>query len=58
VLYRHGPWRSFAKFQDTIYFYRGSEVFVNQFIASTLDWKSEEISFSKARVSRANKEPR
>ena len=38
----------FAKFTDTIYFYRGSEVFVNQFIASTLDWKSEEISIQQS----------
>jgi hypothetical protein len=31
----------FAKFADTIYFHRGSDVYVNQFIASTLDWKEE-----------------
>jgi DUF1680 family protein len=31
----------FAKFTDTIFFRRGSDVFVNQFIASTLDWKEE-----------------
>jgi uncharacterized protein len=31
----------FAKFADTIYFSRGSDVYVNQFIASTLDWKEE-----------------
>ena len=31
----------FAKFADTIYFHRGSDVFVNQFLASTLDWKDE-----------------
>jgi DUF1680 family protein len=31
----------FAKFTDTIYFRRGSDIFVNQFIASTLDWKEE-----------------
>jgi len=31
----------FAKFADTIYFRRGSDVYVNQFIASTLDWKAE-----------------
>lgn len=29
----------FAKFTDTIYFHRGGDVYVNQFIASTLDWK-------------------
>ena len=31
----------FSKFSDTIFFRRGSDVFVNQFIASTLDWKEE-----------------
>jgi DUF1680 family protein len=31
----------FAKFADTIYFRRGSDIFVNQFISSTLDWKDE-----------------
>jgi hypothetical protein len=31
----------FAKFADTIYFYRGAEIYVNQFISSTLDWKDE-----------------
>ena len=31
----------FAKFVDTIYFRRGSDIYVNQFIASTLDWKDE-----------------
>jgi DUF1680 family protein len=31
----------FAKFTDTIFFHRGSDIFVNQFIASTLDWKEE-----------------
>lgn len=31
----------FAKFNDTIYFRRNTDVFVNQFIASTLDWKDE-----------------
>ena len=31
----------FAKFTDTIFFHRGDEIFVNQFIASTLDWKEE-----------------
>jgi len=33
----------FAKFADTIYFRRGSDIYVNQFIASTLDWKDEGI---------------
>ena len=31
----------FAKFTDTIYFHRGREIYVNQFVASTLDWKDE-----------------
>jgi DUF1680 family protein len=31
----------FAKFADTIYFRRGRDLYVNQFIASTLDWKEE-----------------
>jgi DUF1680 family protein len=31
----------FAKFTDTIFFHRGGDVYVNQFIASTLDWKEE-----------------
>ena len=31
----------FAKFADTIYFRRNGDIFVNQFIASTLDWKDE-----------------
>jgi len=31
----------FAKLADTIYFRRGSDIFVNQFIASTLEWKEE-----------------
>ncbi len=31
----------FAKFTDTIFFRRGSDLFVNQFIASTLEWKEE-----------------
>jgi hypothetical protein len=31
----------FARFADTIFFRRGSDVYVNQFIASTLDWKEE-----------------
>ena len=33
----------FAKFADSIYFRRGSDIYVNQFIASTLDWKDEGI---------------
>jgi hypothetical protein len=31
----------FAKFGDTIYFRCGSDLYVNQFISSTLDWKDE-----------------
>ena len=31
----------FTKFADTIYFHNGSDLYVNQFIASTLDWKEE-----------------
>ncbi len=30
-----------AKFADTIYFRRGSDLYVNQFLPSTLDWKEE-----------------
>jgi uncharacterized protein len=33
----------FAKMADTIYFHRGSDLYVNQFIASTLDWKDEGV---------------
>jgi DUF1680 family protein len=31
----------FAKFSDTIYFHRGADIYVNQFLSSTLDWKEE-----------------
>jgi hypothetical protein len=31
----------FAKFTDTIYFRRSGDIYVNQFIPSTLDWKEE-----------------
>jgi DUF1680 family protein len=31
----------FAKFADTIYSRRGSDIYVNQFIASTLNWNDE-----------------
>jgi hypothetical protein len=37
----------FAKFADTIYFRRGSELYVNQFIASTLDWKDEGLAIEQ-----------
>jgi DUF1680 family protein len=33
----------FAKFSDTIYFRRNRDVFVNQFISSTLNWKDEDL---------------
>ena len=33
----------FAKFTDTIFFHRGGDVYVNQFIAATLDWKEENL---------------
>jgi DUF1680 family protein len=31
----------FAKFSDTIYFHRGADLYVNHFLASTLDWKDQ-----------------
>jgi DUF1680 family protein len=37
----------FAKFADTIYFRRGSDIFVNQFIASTLEWKEESFGLEQ-----------
>jgi uncharacterized protein len=37
----------FAKFTDTIYFHRGGDVYVNQFIASTLDWKEEGLKIEQ-----------
>jgi len=37
----------FAKLADTIYFHRGAEIYVNQFIASTLEWKEEGIKFQQ-----------
>ena len=37
----------FAKFADTIYFHRGSDVYVNQFLASTLDWKEEGLTIEQ-----------
>ena len=45
----------FAKFADTIYFRRGSDLYVNQFIASTLDWKDEGLPSSRSRNSRASR---
>jgi DUF1680 family protein len=37
----------FAKFADTIYFHRGSDLYVNQFISSTLDWKDEGLAIEQ-----------
>ena len=37
----------FSKFVDTIYFHRGSDVYVNQFLASTLDWNDEGLSIEQ-----------
>jgi DUF1680 family protein len=37
----------FAKLTDTIYFRRGSSIYVNQFIPSTLDWKDEGIAIEQ-----------
>lgn len=38
----------FAKFADTVYFHRGSDVYVNQFLASTLDWKEEGLTIEQS----------
>jgi hypothetical protein len=38
----------FAKFADTIFFHRGEDVYVNQFIASTLDWKEQGFTIEQA----------
>jgi len=38
----------FAKFADTIFFHRGSDLYVNQFLASTLDWKEEGLTVEQA----------
>src|SRR3569833_251479 len=37
----------FAKLTDTIYFHRGGDLYVNQFIASTLDWKEEGLTLEQ-----------
>jgi DUF1680 family protein len=37
----------FAKFSDTIYFRRGADLYVNQFIASTLDWKDQNFALEQ-----------
>ena len=37
----------FAKFTDTIFFHRGDDIWVNQFIASKLDWKEEGLQIDQ-----------
>ncbi len=37
----------FAKFADTIYFHRGGDLYVNQLISSTLDWKDEDFAIEQ-----------
>ncbi len=37
----------FAKLAGTIYFHRGGDLFVNQFISSTLDWKDEGLTIEQ-----------
>ena len=37
----------FAKFADAIYFHRGSDLYVNQFLASALDWKEEGLAIEQ-----------
>jgi DUF1680 family protein len=37
----------FSKFADTIFFHRGSDVYVNQFIPATLDWKEEGLTIEQ-----------
>jgi len=37
----------FAKFTDTIFFHRGSDIYVNQFIAATLEWKEEGLTLQQ-----------
>lgn len=38
----------FAKFTDTVFFHRGSDLYVNQFIASSLEWKEEGLILEQA----------
>ena len=45
----------FAKFTDTIYFHRENDIYVNQFIASSLDWKDQ--SFGIEQVTQFPSEP-
>lgn len=37
----------FTKFADTIYFHRGDEVFVNQFLPSRLEWKEQGLGLEQ-----------
>jgi len=37
----------FGKFTDTIFFHRGGDVYINQFIAATLDWKEEGLALEQ-----------
>ncbi len=37
----------FAKFTDTIFYHRGSDLYVNQFIAATLQWKEEGLALEQ-----------
>jgi DUF1680 family protein len=37
----------FAKFGDAIYFHRGGDLYVNQFLASALDWKEEGLAIEQ-----------
>ncbi len=37
----------FAKFADTIYFRRGKDIYVNQFIPSVLEWKGEDLTLEQ-----------
>jgi hypothetical protein len=37
----------FAKFTDSVFFHRGSDIYVNQFIAATLDWKEDGLAIEQ-----------
>lgn len=37
----------FAKFTDTIYFRRGTDLYVNQYLASTLEWKEQDLTLTQ-----------
>jgi uncharacterized protein len=37
----------FAKFADTVFFHRGGDIYVNQFIAAVLDWKQEGLAIEQ-----------